>query len=57
MCVTLCEPCTDGELPHINVVTAAKRGIMHAEHLGMDLDQIAGIMEREKAAESGFGLS
>lgn len=58
MCVTLCEPCTDGELPSINVITAAKRGLMHAEHLSMDLDQIAEVLEAEKAAErpSGFGL-
>ena len=56
MCVSLCEPCEEGPLPKLNIQAAAIRIGMHAEHLGIDLDQMAELMQTEKAAESRFGL-
>jgi hypothetical protein len=55
MCVTLCEPCTD-DLPRFNVMTAAKRGIMHCEHLGIDLDEMARLRHEELGTESDFRI-
>jgi hypothetical protein len=55
LCVSLCEPCEEGELPKLNVQRAAIRIGMHCEHLGIDLDQMAEMMNVEKGVDSGFG--
>ena len=51
MCVALCEPCEEGELPKLNIRSAAIRIGMHCEHLGIDLDQMADMMRAEKEAD------
>lgn len=57
MYLTLCDPCIEKPLPNVNIQRAAHRSALHAGHVGLDLDQVAEILEAEKAAErSDFGL-
>ncbi|MFR9807283.1 hypothetical protein ACL02T_34035 [Pseudonocardia sp. RS010] len=46
LCLTLCPPCAaTGGPPPITVGTAARLVGQHAEHLGVDLDEMADAME------------
>ncbi|MEU6267515.1 hypothetical protein [Saccharopolyspora shandongensis] len=47
-CLTLCGQCTDaGKLPRIYYPQAARMVLDHCGHLGIDLDQMAGLLQSE----------
>lgn len=46
VCLSLCPACCEaGRVPRMAVVTAALAAVEHCEHLGIDLDQMAAVME------------
>jgi hypothetical protein len=52
-CATICGPCIDeGKAPPVRSwVEAFERVAAHCEHLGVDLDQMAALLHRERKGE------
>lgn len=51
-CITRCEDCADDEkLPKLSLPQAVDLSGRHAVHLGIDVDQMAAAMERERGRE------
>ena len=49
MCLTLCPRCAgSGVVPPVSLGTAVRLTAQHAEHLGIDLDEMAAAMEAER---------
>lgn len=47
-CLTVCGQCRDsGDFPSVSIVAAARLVCRHAEHLGIDLDQMAAALDEE----------
>lgn len=50
-CFTLCKPCADESfVPRVGLHAAMTSVLEHCRHLGIDLDQAAELLERERAA-------
>jgi hypothetical protein len=49
-CATICDPCIDaGNPPPVRYwIEACERVWAHCEHLGLDLDQMAALLDRER---------
>lgn len=52
MCVTVCRDCVSRP-PRMAVVVAANRVAHHCEHLGIDLDRMAAIVEENAVLDAG----
>ena len=51
-CLTLCPRCADsGVVPPVAVGTAVRLVAQHCAHLGIDVDQMAAIVDEEGAGE------
>ena len=52
-CATVCDPCIDaGKAPPVRSwIEAFERVGSHCEHLGIDLDQMASLLDRERRGD------